>query len=93
LVSAAVTCRARIRKTPNIATQTPYAANTPEANDARTAHTNTTESLNGTIPLLSLPANGVAIGSRLGKPEAIVAGIQAGRKDRPEKFNTTIVAY
>jgi hypothetical protein len=82
-----------MRKTPNIATQTPYATNTPEANDASTAHTNTTESLNGTIPLLSLPADGVAIGSRRGKPEAIVAGIRAESKHRPEEFNTTIVAY
>jgi hypothetical protein len=84
LASAAVTCLVCMRNMPNIATQTPYATNTPEANDARTAHTNTTESLNGPIPLLSLPANIDAIGSRQGKPEAIVAGIQAESKDRPE---------
>jgi hypothetical protein len=63
-----------MRNTPNIATQTPYATNTPEANDARTALTNMTESLNGPVPLLSLHANDCAIGSRQAKPEVIVAG-------------------
>jgi hypothetical protein len=39
------TGRALIRKRAKIAWQTPYASRTPEANDAKTAHTSTTESL------------------------------------------------
>jgi hypothetical protein len=68
-----------MRNTPNIPKQTPYATKTPEAKDARIAHTNTNESLKGTVPLLSLPAMVMRLGQGEANPKPLLQEFKRGR--------------